>query len=191
MKIISEAVREMSEGEILQIEKSRDLNINESDYYEIIRKKTASLIIACCRMGVQSITDNKKNIKSITKFALNTGMAFQIKDDLFDYTDQKIGKPVGIDIREKKITLPMIYVLNSVKIREKKWLINSIKVHNKNKKRVKEVINFVKENGGLVYAENKMNEYKNEALKSLKKFEKNKFRDALELTLNYIISRKL
>ncbi len=118
-------------------------------------------------------------------------MAFQIKDDLFDYTDQKIGKPVGIDIREKKITLPMIYVLNSVKIREKKWLINSIKVHNKNKKRVKEVINFVKENGGLVYAENKMNEYKNEALKSLKKFEKNKFRDALELTLNYIISRKL
>ena len=127
----------------------------------------------------------------MTSFALNTGMAFQIKDDLFDYSEQKIGKPVGIDIREKKLTLPMIYVLNSVKIREKKWLINSIKVHNKNKKRVKEVINFVKKNGGLVYAENKMNEYKNKALKSLKKFEKNKFRDALELTLNYIISRKL
>ncbi|MEC7870049.1 MAG: polyprenyl synthetase family protein, partial [Bacteroidota bacterium] len=135
--------------------------------------------------------DNKKIIKSINNFSLNNGIAFQIKDDFFYFSEQKIGKPVGIDIREKKITLPMIYVLNSVKIREKKWLINSIKVHNKNKKRVKEVINFVKENGGLVYAENKMNEYKNEALKSLKKFEKNKFRDALELTLNYIISRKL
>ena len=142
-------------------------------------------------MGVKSISDNKKNIELITTFALNTGMAFQIKDDLFDYSNQKIGKPVGIDIREKKITLPMIYVLNSVKIREKKWLINSIKVHNKNKKRVKEVINFVREKGGLAYAEKKMNDYKGKALKSLKEFEKNKFRDALELTLNYIISRKL
>ena len=120
---------------------------------------------------VQSITDNKKNIKSITKFALNTGMAFQIKDDLFDYTDQKIGKPVGIDIREKNnITHDLCLKFSENK--RKEWLINSIKVHNKNKKRVKEVINFVKENGGLVYAENKMNEYKNEALKSLKKLKK-------------------
>ena len=114
LKIISEAVKEMSEGEILQIQKSRDLNINESDYYEIIRKKTASLIISCCRMGVQSVSDNKKNIKLITSFALNTGMAFQIKDDLFDYSDQKIGKPVGIDIREKKITLPSFGFTNLI-----------------------------------------------------------------------------
>ncbi|WP_339634227.1 polyprenyl synthetase family protein, partial [Bizionia echini] len=156
LKIISIAVREMSEGELLQIEKARKLDITEPVYYEIIRQKTATLIAACCSLGAASVKPDSEHVERMRKFGELIGMAFQIKDDLFDYGTQKIGKPTGIDIKEQKMTLPLIYVLNTVSKKDKNWIINSIKNHNKDKKRVNEVITFVKENGGLDYAITKM-----------------------------------
>src|SRR4051812_46556066 len=144
LRIISVAVREMSEGELLQIEKARRLDIVEDVYYDIIRKKTATLIAACCALGARSVIDDDVAVENMRKFGELIGMAFQIKDDLFDYSDEAIGKPTGIDIKEQKMTLPLIYVLNNCTDKEKGWLINSIKNYNKDKKRVKEVIAFVK-----------------------------------------------
>ncbi|MBT8261170.1 MAG: polyprenyl synthetase family protein, partial [Bacteroidia bacterium] len=149
LKIISVAVREMSEGELLQIEKARKLDITEEVYYEIIRQKTATLIAACCSLGAASVKPNTAEVDNMRKFGELIGMAFQIKDDLFDYGEEKIGKPTGIDIKEQKMTLPLIYTLNNCSKKEQDWLINSIKKYNKDKKRVKEVIAFVKEKGGL------------------------------------------
>ncbi len=191
LKIISVAVREMSEGELLQIEKARRLDITEDIYYEIIRQKTATLIAACCSLGACSVLpENQEVVEKMRKFGELIGMAFQIKDDLFDYTDEAIGKPTGIDIKEQKMTLPLIYVLNNCTSKEKSWLINSIKNHNKDKKRVKEVIAFVKSNNGLNYAEQKMIQFQQEALQLLNNFPTSAYKDALILMVNYVIERK-
>jgi octaprenyl-diphosphate synthase len=190
LKIISVAVREMSEGELLQIEKARRLDITEDIYYEIIRKKTATLIASCCALGAKSVVDNEIQVENMRKFGELIGMAFQIKDDLFDYSDEAIGKPTGIDIKEQKMTLPLIHVLNNCTSKEKSWLINSIKNHNKDKKRVKEVIQFVISNNGLAYAENKMAQYQQEALLLLENYPKSDFKDSLILMVNYVIERK-
>lgn len=190
LKIISVAVREMSEGELLQIEKARRLDITEAVYYEIIRQKTATLIAACCSLGAASVKPNAPDVETMRKFGELIGMAFQIKDDLFDYGDAKIGKPTGIDIKEQKMTLPLIYVLNNCSEKDKKWLINSIKNHNKDTQRVKAVIAFVKANGGLQYAVTKMKAFQQEALDLLKTYPESEFKASLQLMVNYVIDRK-
>ncbi|MGB1307853.1 MAG: polyprenyl synthetase family protein [Oceanihabitans sp.] len=190
LKIISIAVREMSEGELLQIEKARKLDITEAVYYEIIRQKTATLIAACCSLGAASVKPDSIHVETMRKFGELIGMAFQIKDDLFDYGAKQIGKPTGIDIKEQKMTLPLIHVLNEASKAEKKWLINSIKNHNKDKKRVKEVIAFVKEKGGLDYAIVKMKQFQEEALVILNKYPDSEYKTALKLMVNYVIDRK-
>ena len=190
LRIISVAVREMSEGELLQIEKARRLDIVEEVYYDIIRKKTATLIAACCALGAKSVIDDEQEVENMRKFGERIGMAFQIKDDLFDYTDDAIGKPTGIDIKEQKMTLPLIYVLNHCTSKEKSWIINSIKNHKKDKKRVAEVIAFVKNNNGLRYAEQKMVEFQQEALQLLNSYPDSQFKEALTLMVNYVIERK-
>ncbi len=190
LKIISIAVREMSEGELLQIEKARKLDITEEVYYEIIRQKTATLIAACCSLGAASVKPESQDVETMRKFGELIGMAFQIKDDLFDYGQEKIGKPTGIDIKEQKMTLPLIYVLNNCSTKDKKWLINSIKNHNKDKKRVNEVIAFVKNNGGLDYAITKMKDFQAEALLILQNYPDSEYKNSLELMVNYVIERK-
>ncbi len=190
LRIISVAVREMSEGELLQIEKARRLDITEVVYYEIIRQKTATLIAACCALGACSVNPESPDVETLRKFGELCGMAFQIKDDLFDYGNKSIGKPTGIDIKEQKMTLPLIYSLNNCSKKEKNWVINSIKNHNKDKKRVKEVIAFVKEKGGLAYAVDKMLSYRDEALSLLKTYPESEYRSALELMVNYVVERK-
>ncbi|MDA0793125.1 MAG: polyprenyl synthetase family protein [Bacteroidetes bacterium] len=191
LKIISVAVREMSQGELLQIEKARDLDITEEVYYEIIRQKTATLLAACCAMGAQSVNASVEEVVKMHHFGELLGMAFQIKDDLFDYGERKIGKPVGIDIKERKMTLPLIHTLNVVSPDEKRTLINTIKNHNKNKVKVNALIETVKEKGGLDFAVKKMEDYRNQAIALLMDFPKNEYRDALELMLNYVIERKI
>jgi len=190
LKIISVAVKEMSEGELLQIEKARRLDITEAVYYDIIRQKTATLIAACCSLGAASVKPESNEIAKMRRFGELIGMAFQIKDDLFDYGTQKIGKPTGIDIKEQKMTLPLIYVLNTVSKKEKDWVINSVKNHNKDKKRVREVINFVQQKGGLDYAVKKMKEFQHEALLILQDYPYSPYKESLELMVNYVIERK-
>lgn len=190
LKIISIAVREMSEGELLQIEKARKLDITEEIYYEIIRQKTATLIAACCSLGAASVKPESQDVEKMRKFGELIGMAFQIKDDLFDYGDTQIGKPTGIDIKEQKMTLPLIYVLNQANKKDKRWLINSIKNHNKDTKRVKEVIAFVKANGGLEYAISKMKAFQTEALQLLETYPDSEYKNSLKLMVNYVIERK-
>ncbi len=191
LKLISVAVREMSEGELLQIEKARKLDITENIYFDIIRQKTATLIAACCGIGAASVGSDAEEVERMRKFGETIGIAFQIKDDLFDYTDAKIGKPTGIDIKEQKMTLPLIFALNNCSDSEKKWVINSIKNHNKDKKRVKEVIAFVKEKGGIEYATSKMEEYQQRALKILDSYKESEYKDSLILMVNYVIERKI
>ncbi len=190
LKIISVAVREMSEGELLQIEKARRLDITEDIYYEIIRQKTATLIAACCSLGACSVKPETHTIETFRKFGEYCGMAFQIKDDLFDYGEEQIGKPTGIDIKEQKMTLPLIHVLNKCTKQEKTWIINSIKNKNKDKKRVKEVIAFVKNNGGLDYAVAKMLAFKDDALSILANYPDSEYKNSLELMVNYVVERK-
>jgi len=190
LKIISIAVREMSEGELLQIEKARKLDITEDIYYEIIRQKTATLIAACCSLGAASVKPESDHVERMRKFGELIGMAFQIKDDLFDYGNEAIGKPTGIDIKEQKMTLPLIHVLNRADKKDRSWLINSIKNHNRDKKRVKEVISYVKEKGGLDYAVSKMKEFQEEALQILQIYPESTFKSSLELMVNYVIDRK-
>ncbi|SEE25664.1 polyprenyl synthetase family protein [Tenacibaculum sp. MAR_2010_89] len=191
LKLISIAVREMSEGELLQIEKARKLDITEEIYFEIIRQKTATLIAACCGIGAASVGANNETVQQMRKFGEYIGIAFQIKDDLFDYTEDKIGKPTGIDIKEQKMTLPLIYTLNNCSKKEKAWLINSVKKHNKNKKRVKEVITFVKNNGGLEYTTQKMHDYKNKALAILNNYPNSTYKDSLLQMIDYVVERKI
>ncbi|WP_158839028.1 polyprenyl synthetase family protein [Polaribacter sp. L3A8] len=191
LKLISIAVREMSEGELLQIEKARKLDITEAVYFDIIRKKTATLIAACCGIGAASVGANQDCVRKMRKFGEYIGIAFQIKDDLFDYTEANIGKPTGIDIKEQKMTLPLIYTLNNCSKKEKSWLINSVKKHNKNKKRVKEVIAFVKEKGGIEYTTTKMNDYKNKALAILEDFPTSAYKDSLLRMIDYVVERKI
>jgi len=190
LKIISVAVREMSEGELLQIEKTRRLDITEEVYFEIIRQKTATLIAACCAIGARSVNATDLTVENMRKFGELIGIAFQIKDDLFDYSEEMIGKPTGIDIKEKKMTLPLIYALNNASLKERNWLINSVKNHNKDRKRVKQVITFVKDNGGLDYATNEMKKFKQKALKLLEIYPDSSYKDSLMLMVNYVIDRK-
>jgi len=190
LKIISVAIREISEGELLQLEKARRLDIDETVYYEIIRQKTATLIAACCSLGACSVQPDSAHVETFRKFGELCGMAFQIKDDLFDYGETQIGKPTGIDIKEQKMTLPLIYALNNATKKEKRWLINSIKNHNRDKKRVKEVIQFVKDKGGLEYAESKMHAYQDEALQLLQTYPDSPYKEALQLMVNYVVDRK-
>ena len=191
LEIMSVTVQDMSEGELLQIEKARKLDITESVYYEIIRKKTASLIAACCSSGANSVEESNIMIEKMRVFGETAGIAFQIKDDLFDYSKNTlIGKSTGIDIREQKMTLPLIYTLNSVDKKLKNYIINIIKNHNKNEKKVGEVIELVKQNGGLDYAKKIMLKFYNEALEILGDFEDNEAKTSLQLLLDYVINRK-
>ena len=167
LEIVARAVREMSEGELLQIEKARKLDITEEVYFDIIRQKTASLLSTVCESAAVSV-DREDEAVNMRKFGELVGLAFQIKDDIFDYGDSKeIGKPTGLDIRERKMTLPLIYVLSKCDIKVKKELINIIKNHNEDSKYVKRAIQIVVDNGGIEYAQNKMNTLKEEALKCL------------------------
>ena len=191
LKHISVAVREMSEGELLQIEKARKLDINEEVYFDIIRKKTATLIAACTAIGATSVGADKNEVEKMREFGELIGIAFQIKDDLFDYTEAKIGKPTGIDIKEQKMTLPLIYTLNNCSKKEKKWLINSVKNHNKDKKRVKEVIAFVNQNGGIEYTVKKMKEYQQKALQILDIYPNSPYKESLNSMVNYVIEREI
>ena len=190
LKTMSSTVEDMSEGELLQIEKTRTLNITEEVYLKIIQKKTATLIAACCASGAISIGENELVIEKMRLFGEKTGMAFQIKDDLFDYLENPIiGKPTGIDIREKKMTLPLIYTLNNVDRKTKHYIINIIKNHHQNDEKVEEVINLVKEKGGLKYAEEKMLHYHEEALNILKDFNENEAKKSLIDLLTFVINR--
>lgn len=191
LEIMSEAVQNMSEGELLQIEKARKLDITEEIYFNIIKRKTATLISACCASGTNSVGQNKEVIEQMRLFGENAGIAFQIKDDLFDYTkSQLIGKPTGIDIREQKMTLPLIYTLNSVNRKLRNYIINIIKNHHKDEKKVQEVIELVKENGGLKYAEDVMQKYYTDALNILHSFKSNDSNKSLQLLLSYVVNRK-
>lgn len=191
LEIMSATVQDMSEGELLQIEKTRKLDITESVYYEIIRKKTASLIAACCSSGANSVEESNIMIEKMRIFGEKAGIAFQIKDDLFDYSKSTlIGKSTGIDIREQKMTLPLIYTINSVDNKLRNYIVNIIKNHNKNEKKVGEVIELVKQNGGLDYAKKIMLKFYNEALEILDDFEDNEAKKSLNLLLDYVINRK-
>ena len=190
LKLISIAVREMSEGELLQIEKARKLDITEEVYFEIIRQKTATLIAACCGIGAASVGASNKVVQQMRKFGEYIGIAFQIKDDLFDYTDAKIGKPTGIDIKDQKMTLPLIYTLNNVSEKDRNWLINSVKKHNHNRKRVRKIIAFVKENGGLEYTIQKMHDYKDKALAILDNFDDSEYKNSLLKMIDFVVERK-
>lgn len=191
LRIMSNSVREMSEGELLQIEKARKLDITESVYYDIIRQKTATLIASCCASGANSVGADAATIEKMRLFGEYTGIAFQIKDDLFDYGSdgETIGKPTGIDIKEKKMTLPLIYALNNATSSEKRKIIKIVKKHNEDKKKVKEVINFVIKTGGIAYAQKAMHSYKDKALAILKEFEQNEANKALAELVIYTTER--
>lgn len=190
LEILSDAVEQMSEGELLQMEKARRLDITEDIYFDIISKKTASLIASCCAIGSASTTTDPENIAKMSAFGLNAGIAFQIKDDLFDYGELDIGKPTGIDIREKKMTLPLIYALQNSQKEMKNKVINTIKNHNKNKARVAEVIRFVNESGGIEYAREKMNEHYRKAIEIINEFPPSADRQQLTALVDYVIARK-
>ncbi len=190
LEIVSSAVEQMSEGELLQIEKARNLNLSEEIYYDIIRKKTASLIASCCAMGAASAGANDEQIEQMRLFGEFIGIAFQIKDDLLDYGDDDIGKPTGIDLKEKKLTLPIIYTINHADKTTRNFIINSIKNHNTDKKRVAEVIKYVNEHDGINYTRKAMIEYKEKALAILAMQSNREIADKLALLVEYIIDRK-
>lgn len=189
LKITSRAVKEMSEGELLQMEKARKLDIKEDIYFEIIRSKTASLLSAACSAGAWSATSDKEITEYFRTFGEKAGIAFQIKDDLFDYGQSNVGKPTGIDIKEKKMTLPLIYTLQNVDKPTKNKIIYIVKNQNTDKKKVNEVIEIVKASGGIAYAEGKMKEYKEEALNMLKKYPESPSVLAMIELVNYVIDR--
>ena len=190
LKIVSEAVKQMSEGELLQIEKSRNLNLDEVVYFEIIRNKTASLLSAACAVGACTTSNDNAIISRMKAFGEKVGIAFQIKDDLFDYGTDDIGKPTGNDIKEKKLTLPLIYTLNNIEKSKKRELINIVKNENNNPKRVKYLVDRVTETGGIQYAQGKMNFYRDEALGILYEFPESEVRQALEKLVRYTTDRK-
>lgn len=190
LQILSEAVKRMSEGELLQIEKSRTLNLKEEIYFEIIKNKTASLLASACAAGAYSSTQDEQFAGQMRAFGENVGIAFQIKDDLFDYGNEDVGKPTGNDIQEKKITLPLLYTLNKVDSSTKRKLIYIIKNRNKEKDQVKQVINEVIKSGGIEYATARMFEYRDEALKILYHFPDTHARQGLEELVRYTTDRK-
>ena len=192
LSVISRTIREMSEGELLQLEKARKLDITEEVYYEIIRQKTATLISACCEIGVLSNNSDEILAKKMRDFGTYTGMAFQIKDDLFDYLSSNvIGKPVGIDIKEQKMTLPLIFTLKNCSENDRKYYFKTIKNYNNEKKRVKELIDFVKKSGGLEYAIGVMKDFQQKAKNILNDFPDSQAKISLNLMLDYVIERKL
>jgi octaprenyl-diphosphate synthase len=191
LKIVSNAVREMSEGELLQIEKARRLDIVEDIYFDIIRQKTATLIASCCSAGAASVTTDENQIERLREFGEAVGIAFQIKDDLFDYETTSItGKPVGIDIKEQKMTLPVIYAVNHADRSNKRMIINTIKNHHNNPRKVADLIDYIKGSGGLEYAKSKMEEYRDRALSILDEFPNNEGSDSLRSLVNFVIERK-
>lgn len=190
LKIVSTAVKEMSEGELLQIEKTRKLDIKEDIYFEIIRSKTASLLASACAAGAWSATEDKELTAQFRSFGEKLGISFQIKDDLFDYGHDNIGKPTGIDIKEKKMTLPLIYTLQQVDESTKRSIIYIVKNQNKDKKKVQEVIEIVKKTGGLEYARQKMLAYQKEALDILHQFPASEARNAMESLVGYVTQRR-
>jgi len=189
LTILSTAVKKMSEGELLQIEKTRNLNFDESIYYEIINGKTASLLSSSCGAGAASVTKNEEVIHKMREFGEMVGMAFQIKDDLFDYGDALVGKPTGNDIKEKKLTLPLIHILQKVSPGLKSQLINIVKNNNNDKKKVKFVIDNVIQYGGIEYATQKMIAYRDKALDLLHTFPDSPSRAALEELVRYTTDR--
>ncbi|SHF88829.1 polyprenyl synthetase family protein [Flavisolibacter ginsengisoli] len=190
LQLLSEAVRQMSEGELLQIEKSRSLNLDESIYFEIIRNKTASLLASACGAGAFSTSHDEEITSRLRQFGEKVGIAFQIKDDLFDYAGEDIGKPTGNDIKEKKLTLPLIYTLNNVDKKTKKELIYIIKNENTKRPRIDYLINVVTKTGGIDYTINKMNQYKSEALQILNTFPDSEIRKGFEDLVNFVTDRK-
>ena len=190
LKIVSNAVKELSEGELLQIEKARRLDITEEVYFDIIRQKTASLIASCTAVGAAAAGSDKATIERARLFGEKVGMAFQIKDDLFDYGTAEIGKPVGIDIKEKKMTLPLIYALQQASWLDKRRVIYNVKNNAGHRDRVQQVIDFVKQSGGLTYAIQTMERYRDEALVILREFPASEARNSLEMLINYTIERE-
>ncbi|MGI4022847.1 MAG: polyprenyl synthetase family protein [Janthinobacterium lividum] len=190
LKIVSEAVKQMSEGELLQIEKVRKMDVGEAIYYDVIRQKTASLIAACCACGAASAGADTETIEKMRVFGEKIGIAFQIKDDMFDFGIDDVGKPLGIDIKEKKITLPLIYALNKASKSDRNKIINLVKNHNEEPKKVAEIIAFVKDSGGLNYAETQMAKYQEEAFAILNTFSENQFRLGLEQLVRFTTERK-
>jgi len=189
LKIVSNATKEMSEGELLQMEKARRLDIDEEVYFDIIRQKTASLIASCCAVGACATGADAETIEQMRLFGEKVGMAFQIKDDLFDYGNTEIGKPLGIDIKEKKMTLPLIFALRNASMIEKKKVIFKIKNQSHKKKKVREVIEFVKSSGGIEYAQQVMEKFYSEALEILKSFKDSAYKYALNDLVEYTIMR--
>ncbi|UII27231.1 polyprenyl synthetase family protein [Fulvivirga maritima] len=189
LKIVSQAVKLMSEGELLQMEKARKLDITEEVYYEIIRQKTASLIASCCAVGAASVQDNAEVVEKMHAFGEKVGMAFQIKDDLFDYGEDEVGKPLGIDIREKKMTLPLIHALQKASWLERKRVLNLVRNHNDNTKKINEIIDFVKTSGGLEYAQTVMMRYYEEAVAILDDFADTPYKTSLKNLVQFTIER--
>lgn len=191
LHIVSKAVKSMSEGELLQMEKSRKMDITEAIYYKIIEQKTASLVAACCGTGACSVTKDQKTIETMEKVGTNVGMAFQIKDDIFDYGfSNNIGKPTGIDIKERKLTLPLIYIMNKVNKKDKKLIINTIKKEKQDPQKIKQIISIVINQGGIDYAEKKMHYYKNLALNDLDSLPNSPSKEAFIGLINYSINRE-
>ena len=189
LKIVSKAVKEMSEGELLQIQKSRKLNITEEQYYEIIRKKTAALIASCTACGAKSVNSDDETVEKMWQFGEYIGMAFQIKDDLFDYKHKSIiGKPVGNDIKEKKLTLPLIYALSNNNS-ESKRILNLVKNNRKKSRNIKEVIDYVKRSGGIEYSTDRMIEYKNKALDVIQDYPDSDIKESLISLIDFVTLR--
>lgn len=190
LQIVSKAVKAMSEGELLQLEKSRKLDIDESTYYEIIKGKTASLLAAACSAGAWAATENEEYKKLMAEFGEKIGIAFQIKDDLFDYGYDNIGKPTGIDIKEKKLTLPLIYTLSKVDKGTRRKMLYIIKNKNKDKDKVNELIQMVSQEGGLAYAEKAMLQYQSDAIELLKDFPDSAYKEGMIALVSYVTQRK-
>ena len=189
LKIVSEAVKQMSEGELLQIEKVRRMDIGEKVYYDVIRQKTASLIASCCACGAASAGADDETIEKMRLFGEKIGIAFQIKDDMFDFGTDDVGKPVGIDIKEKKVTLPLIYALNNTDTATKKRMINLVKNHNDDPEKIDAIIGFVKQAGGLAYAETQMKKYQDEAFTILNTFPAGDAHTGLEQLIRFTTER--
>ncbi|MFI5134559.1 MAG: polyprenyl synthetase family protein [Chitinophagales bacterium] len=190
LQIVSDAVKEMSEGELLQIEKTRRLNIRESDYFEIIRQKTATLISSACASGAASVVQDDSIVSKMKLFGEKTGIAFQIKDDLLDFSGDDIGKPKGIDLKEKKLTLPVIYLLNNSSVLQRRKIISIIKNHHDHADKVRDVIALVKKSGGIEYATQRMISFRNEALEILRSFAPSPSRSSLEDLVHFTTERK-
>jgi len=190
LQILSNAVRQMSEGELLQIEKSRTLNLDEAIYFEIIKNKTASLLASGCAAGAWSTTQDEVISQKLKDFGEKVGIAFQIKDDLFDYSSNNVGKPTGNDIKEKKLTLPLIYTLNNIDKATRRKIIYIVKNQNTDKEKIKYVIHAVSQNGGIDYTINKMQQYKNEALQILQTFPDSETKTGFEQLVNFVTDRK-